>query len=148
MTEHAKPAAPIPALEICSGAGYGPHSTWIARRLAGARSRLVDRGLYKYDTELAELAARDAPQTLNFARDVLRLLPTMASEPAVARDSDGLILFEWVGSNARTFSLRIGADGMLVYNGRLGARRRISGAEPLGLDLSPIIRQAIQQVGA
>jgi hypothetical protein len=37
---------------------------------------------------------------------------------------------------------------MLVYAGRLGPRRRISGAEPLGDELPGAIRQAILQVTA
>jgi hypothetical protein len=35
---------------------------------------------------------------------------------------------------------------MVVYTARLGLRRRVSGAEPLAETLSPMIREAIQQV--
>jgi hypothetical protein len=87
-------------------------------------------------------------RVLKYARDFLRVLPSTLPEPMVARGDDGGLVFEWTGENARVLRVRLGSDGMLVYAGRLGARRRISGAEPLGDELPVLIRQAILQVAA
>jgi len=139
--------------------GIGSQATRVARQLAGVRNRLTSKALFRADAELAGFAQAadpdpwraDAPVpelVLKYARDFLRVLPSTLPEPLVTRDDDGALAFEWVGANARMVRVRLGADGMLVYSGRLGVRRRISGAEPLGDELPPMIRQTIQQVTA
>jgi hypothetical protein len=139
--------------------GMGAHALRVSRRLAGARSRLAGKALFRFDAELASFVQAadpdpwraDAPLpelVLRHARDFLRVLPATVPEPVVTREEDGALAFEWAGANARQLRVRIGADGMLVYAGRLGVRRRISGAEPLGDELPALIRQAIQQVAA
>jgi len=139
--------------------GIGSQATRLARQLAGVRNRLTSKALFRIDAELAGFSQAadpdpwraDAPVpavVLQYARDFLRVLPSTLPEPLVSRDDDGMLAFEWVGANARMAKVRLGADGMLVYTARLGARRRISGAEPLGDELPPLIRQAIQQVTA
>ncbi len=137
--------------------GVGGHALRVTRQLAGARRRLTDKALFRFDVELSGFSkaaepdpwSADAPLpelVLRHARDFLRVLPGTLPEPLVVRDDDGALAFEWAGENARSLKVRVGADGMLVYSGRLGLRRRISGAEPLGDDLPAMIRQAIQQV--
>ena len=137
--------------------GVGSHALGVSRRLAGARTRLTSKALFRFDAELAGFAQAadpdpwraDAPLpelVLRHARDFLRVLPGTLPEPLVTRDDDGALAFEWSGENARALKVRVGVDGMLVYSGRLGVRRRISGAEPLGDELPRIIREAIQQV--
>ena len=137
--------------------GVGGQALRVTRQLAGARRRLTDKALFRFDVELSGFShaadpdpwQADAPLpelVLRHARDFLRVLPGTLPEPLVVRDDDGALAFEWSGENARLLRVRVGADGMLVYSGRLGPRRRISGAEPLGDDLPVLIRQAIQQV--
>ncbi len=137
--------------------GVGGRALRVTRQLVGARRRLTDKALFRFDVELSGFSHAadpdpwrgDAPLpelVLRHARDFLRVLPGTLPEPLVVRDDDGALAFEWAGENARSLRVRIGADGMLVYSGRLGLRRRISGAEPLGDDLPVLIRQAIQQV--
>ncbi len=137
--------------------GVGGRALRVTRQLAGARRRLTDKALFRSDVELSGFSKAaepdpwpaDAPLpelVLRHARDFLRVLPGTLPEPLVVRDDDGALAFEWAGENARSLKVRVGADGMLVYSGRLGLRRRISGAEPLGDDLPVIIRQAIQEV--
>lgn len=140
--------------------GVGAQAMRVSRRIAGVRNRLTSsKALFRFDTELTSFlqaadpdpwrADRPLPEVvLDYARDFLRVLPTTLPEPGVSRDHDGALVFEWVGANARMVRVRLGADGMLVYTARLGVRRRISGAEPLGDELPPLIRQAIQQVAA
>ena len=137
--------------------GVGTRALQVSRQLAGARTRLSSKALFRFDVELAGFAEAADPGAwradeplpevvLAHARDFLRLLPGTLPEPRVSRDDEGRLAFEWLGENARSLTVRLGADAMLVYTGRLGARRRISGAEPLGDELPVIIRQAIQQV--
>jgi hypothetical protein len=83
--------------------------------------------------------------TLQHGRQFLRLLPASLPVPQVSRDGDDL-WFEWVGDGARMVSVLIGSDGVMRYSGRLGARRRISGDEPLEGELPPLLREAIEQV--
>lgn len=150
------------SLALCATAlGVGGRALRLSRRLAGARTRLTSKALFRFDAELAGFAEAvdpdpwlqepDGPvpeRVLKYARDFLRVLPSTLPEPMVARGDDGGLVFEWTGENARVLRVRLGADGMLVYAGRLGVRRRISGAEPLGDELPVLIRQAILQVAA
>jgi hypothetical protein len=150
------------SLALCATTlGVGGRALRLSRRLAGARSRLTSKALFRFDTELAGFAEAvdpdpwleepDSPvpeRVLKYARDFLRVLPSTLPEPMVTRGDDGGLVFEWAGENARVLRVRLGIDGMLVYTGRLGARRRISGAEPLGDELPVLIRQAILQVAA
>jgi len=142
--------------------GVGVESLWLNRQLAGARARLGARNLFKLDAQLAGFSAapntREADvwqswigtpvplQVLHYAREFVRLLPISVDVPVVQASSDGLLSFEWSGSNARKLSVTVTADGMLVYSGRLGPRRRVSGAEPLSTDLPAMIRQSLQDV--
>ncbi|MFZ4758964.1 MAG: hypothetical protein ACOYLX_12435 [Burkholderiaceae bacterium] len=137
--------------------GVGSRALRVTRQVAGARKRLTSLALFRFDVELSGFAqaadpnpwAADAPLpelVLRHARDFLRVLPGTLPEPTVTRDDDGTLAFQWAGENARSLKIRLGADGMLVYSGRLGQRRRISGAEPLGDELPALIRHAIQQV--
>lgn len=82
---------------------------------------------------------------LRHARAFLKALGTLP-DPSVCRDPDGGLAFEWVEGDERCLRVRIDADGMLVYSGRLGERRRVSGAEPVGAEVPRIIREAIRQV--
>lgn len=144
------------ALPVLTGTlGTGSHAMRIARQVARARARLANRALYKFDSELAQLdkdpidasgalLGRRVPgAVVHLAREFLRQLPATAPAPAMVTNTDGALSFQWTGFNARTFSISVSADGMLVYSGRLGSRRRISGAEPMTDDLPPIIREAI-----
>ncbi|MFM1991922.1 MAG: hypothetical protein RJA99_4879 [Pseudomonadota bacterium] len=140
--------------------GVGQHALRLSRQIAGARKRLAAKALFRTDVELsgfAQAAGGDPwqaelplpEQVLREARDVLRLLPGTLPEPLVTRDDvDGGLVFEWAGDNARSLKVRIGGDGMLTYTARLGLRRRIAGAEPIGDALSPLLREAIQQVAS
>lgn len=87
-------------------------------------------------------------QVLRFASTFLSALPGTVPEPLICRDDDGMLAFEWVGTDARMLRVRLSPDGMLLYAGRLGARRRVSGAEPIGDVLPPLIRHAILQVAS
>lgn len=137
--------------------GVGQHALRVSRQLAGARKRLSSKALFRTDVELSGFAqaaggdpwCADAPlpeRMLSDARDFLRLLPGTLPEPLVSREDDGALAFEWLGDNERSLKVRLSSDGMLVYTARLGQRHRVSGAEPLGESLSPMIREAIQLV--
>jgi hypothetical protein len=140
-----------------SALGVGRHAMRLSRQIAGARKRLDSKALFRTDVELAGFAhatgldpwRHELPlpeRVLRHARDFLRLLPGTLPEPVVTRDDDGRLMFAWQGDNARSLKVLIDRDGMLVYTARLGQRRRLSGAEPLGDALSPLIREAIQRV--
>ena len=137
--------------------GVGQYALRVSRQLAGARNRLAAKALFRTDVALSSFAQTvgadpwqaDAPlpePVLRHARDFLRMLPGTLPEPRVTRDDDGGLMFEWTGDAARSLRVRIGADAMIVYTARLGQRRRMSGAEPLGEALSPMIREAIRLV--
>jgi len=139
--------------------GVGSDSLRMSRQAAGARARLIEAGLHKLDTALGEFAwaaertiferwsgSPVALQLIHYAREFARLLPVSVAVPAPTADDQGLLAFEWTGSNARRLVVTIAEDGMLVYQGRLGPRRRISGAEPLSGDLPAPIRQALYDV--
>lgn len=139
--------------------GVGDHALRMSRKMAGARARLTEKALHKADTELAELAQATGtglfeawsgpPVPLRLvchAREFLRLLPVSAPVPRAVADDQGLLSFEWTGSNARRLVVMVSEDGMLVYSGRLGPRRRISGAEPLSDELPHTIRQSLRDV--
>lgn len=138
--------------------GVGQHAVRLSRQIAGARKRLAGKALFRTDVALSGFAQAagdpwqaDLPlpeQVLRQARDVLRVLPGTLPEPVVTRDDDGSLVFEWVGDATRVLKIRICGDGMIVYTARLGARRRVSGAEPIGGTLSPLLLEAIQQVSA
>ncbi len=158
--------APRKVLPIGTGTlAVGSYSLRITRQLARARSKIGNRGLYRIAAELDDIAvprveisaeglrprsmSRQVPgEVVHFARDLMRLLPNSAPAPALVTDSDGALSFEWTGFNERVLSISVSPDGMLVYRGRLGSRRRISGAEPLAVDLPPIIRHALLEVRA
>ena len=152
---------PRALLNVASTVAHGVHSERLSRQLAGARSRLHNRGLFKLDSDLDDLASGPDPRSLesllrrpvpapvlHYAREVLRQLPHSAPDPNLQRHGDGELSLQWTGSNARNLSIRVTPDGMLVYTGRLGVRRRISGAEPLSDDLPLVIRQAIKEISA
>ena len=137
--------------------GVGQYALRVSRQLAGARNRLAANALFRNDVALTGFAQAigtepwhaDAPlpeAVLCHARDFLRLLPSTLPEPQVTRAEDGGLIFEWTGEAHRWLKVGIDIDGMIVYTARLGLRRRVSGAEPLGESLSPMIREAIQQV--
>jgi len=137
--------------------GVGQYALRVSRQLAGARDRLAAKALFRNDVALTGFAQAigtdpwhaEAPLpegVLRHARDFLRLLPSTLPEPRVTRAEDGGLIFEWTGDAHRWLKIGINIDGMVVYTARLGLRRRVSGAEPLGESLSPMIREAIQQV--
>ena len=137
--------------------GVGQYALRVSRQLAGARNRLAAKALFRSDVALSGFAQAigtdpwhaDAPLpevVLRHARDFLRMLPSTLPEPLVTRADDGGLIFEWTGEAHRSLKVGINLDGMIVYTARLGLRRRVSGAEPLGEALSPMIREAIQQV--
>ena len=139
--------------------GIGSDSLRMSRQAAGARARLVEQGLHKLDTALGEFAWAAERTLLEYwsgrplalrlvhhAREFARLLPASVVVPAPTADDNGLLDFEWTGPNARRLVVTIAEDGMLVYNGQLGPRRRISGAEPLSGRLPAPIRQALHDV--
>jgi hypothetical protein len=84
-------------------------------------------------------------ETLRYGRAFLQLLGGSLPVPQVSRDDTDLS-FEWVGPGARMVSVRIGPDGVMRYGGRLGARRRFSGVDPIEGGLPPLLLQAIEQV--
>jgi hypothetical protein len=152
---------PRALLQVAGTVAHGAHSVRLSRQLAGARTKLTNRALFKFDAELGDIASRPdaldlasilmrpvpAP-VVHFARELLRQLPPSAPDPKLVRDNEGSLSFQWFGSNERSLTIRVNPDGMLIYSGRLGMRRRISGAEPLTDDLPQVIRQAIKEISA
>ncbi|HMM50288.1 MAG: hypothetical protein DWB43_09960 [Lautropia sp.] len=147
------------AVPAAGAIGVGSDSLRMSRQAAGARARLVEKGLHELDTALGEFAwaaertlferwsgSPVALRLIHYAREFARLLPVTVAVPAPTADDQGLLAFEWTGSNARRLIVTIAEDGMLVYSGRLGPRRRISGAEPLAGHLPAPIRQALYDV--
>ncbi len=136
----------------------GTYSTQATKQVARARAKLRNRGLYKFAAELDGLAAPVSParplqrpvpgEVVRFARELLCMLPGDAPAPMLIADPQGDLTFQWSGANERALSIQVSPDGMLVYRGRLGTRRRVSGAEPIANDLPAIIRQALMQVRA
>jgi hypothetical protein len=143
--------------------GFGPGGAGAPRtgplrgRLAALRDRLgagadlgMPRRLEGYAQAFERATPPDAPlseQVLVEAQAFRRLLPSTLPEPQVRRDDHGALAFEWTARETCYLRVSVEGDGMLVYTGRLGAKRRISGAEPLGRDLPVMIRQAILQLG-
>lgn len=137
--------------------GAGTRGFRLSRPLPGAGRRSAGKAVFRPDQLLSGfLQAADADpwhcdrpvpeQVLRYASDFLGALPSTVPEPLICRDDDGMLAFEWVGADARMLRVRLSPDGMLLYTGRLGVRRRISGAEPIGDVLPPLIRHAILQV--
>lgn len=139
--------------------GVGERSLQLSRQVAAARTKLGNRGLSRVDADLAALAwitgrsvfehriGTALPlRVLHYAREFVRLLPVSAPVPAPTVTDNGMLSFEWCGENARYLAVAVSEDGMLVYSGRLGQRRRISGAEPLSGELPATIRQSLQDV--
>ncbi|MCL4182305.1 MAG: hypothetical protein KJ011_02540 [Burkholderiaceae bacterium] len=146
-------------LPTAGAIGVGERSLQLSRLVAGARTKLGNRGLSRLDADLAALAwitersvfehriGTALPlRVLHYAREFVRLLPVSAPVPSPMVTDDGLLSFEWRGENTRYLAVMVSEDGMLVYNGRLGQRRRISGAEPLSGELPAPIRQSLQDV--
>jgi len=137
--------------------GVGSRGFRLSRAQPGGGRRPGGKAVFRPDALLSGFvqateadpwrAERPVPeQVLRHASDFLRALPSTVPEPMICRDDDGMLVFEWVGADARTLRVRLSPDGMLLYSGRLGARRRVSGAEPIGDVLPPLIRHAILQV--
>jgi len=148
--------APSPVSAVI---GVGERSLQTTRKVAAVRTRLADRGLSKADADLAGLARAvgqtslsswlDVPVPLRVpyhAREFVRLLPISAPIPTPTVSEHGPLSFTWSGANARHLIVTVSEDGMLVYSGRLGPRRRISGAEPLSGELPAPIRQSLNDV--
>lgn len=148
--------APSP---VSAAIGVGERSLQTTRKVAGARTRLADRGLSKADADLAGLAWAVGQTSLSgwlgvpiplrvlyHAREFVRLLPISAPIPTPTASDHGPLSFTWSGANGRHLIVTVSEDGMLVYSGRLGPRRRISGAEPLNGELPAPIRQALNDV--
>lgn len=138
--------------------GVGSRGFRLSRALPGAGRRSGGgKAVFRPDTLLSGFVqATDADpwrserpvpeQVLRYASEFLTALPSTVPEPMICRDDDGMLAFEWVGADQRMLRVRLSPDGMLLYTGRLGARRRVSGAEPIGDVLPPLIRHAILQV--
>ncbi|HLS54467.1 MAG TPA: hypothetical protein VK052_00240 [Zeimonas sp.] len=83
---------------------------------------------------------------IHHARAFVRMLPAGAPVPVPTTDDNGQLSFQWTGAHARHLLVVVSEDGMLVYSGRLGPRRRINGAEPLSGELPAPIRQSLYDV--
>jgi hypothetical protein len=83
---------------------------------------------------------------IHHAREFVRMLPAGAPVPVPTTDDNGQLSFQWTGAHARHLLVVVSEDGMLVYSGRLGPRRRINGAEPLCDELPAPIRQSLRDV--
>ena len=86
--------------------------------------------------------------TLQHAHRFLTQLPTWLPMPETRRQGHGQVALEWSGHDACRFSVVIGTDGMLIYSARLGPKGRLDGAEPIGNQLSPIVKHVIRQLQA
>jgi hypothetical protein len=146
-------------LPTAGAVGVGERSLHLSRQVAAARTKLGDRGLSRFDADLAGLAwiiernvfehriGTALPlRVLHHAREFVRLLPVSTPVPSPTVNDEGMLSFEWQGENARYLAVMVSEDGMLVYSGRLGQRRRISGAEPLSGELPVTIRQSLHDV--
>jgi hypothetical protein len=140
-----------------AGAGAGAQAARLSRPLPAFGRRSQGRAVFRPDALLSGFVqAADADpwhherpvpeQVLRYASEFLAALPSTVPEPLICRDDEGMLAFEWVGGDGRMLRVRLSPDGMLLYAGRLGARRRVSGAEPIGDVLPPLIRHAILQV--
>jgi len=85
-------------------------------------------------------------ELIHHARKFVRMLPAGAPVPAPTTDDNGQLAFQWTGDHPRQLRVVVSEDGMLVYSGRLGPRRRINGAEPLSDELPAPIRQSLRDV--
>ena len=158
-----EPGDSAPPFAPSAGQG-GPFRTLFrsGRAPVVLRTRPSDASPWLFDalrTDYRRLGRDAVPRTdqpvpesvLRHAREFLKALGTLP-DPAVCRDADGGLVFEWVQSQvpphspARCLRVRIDADGMLVYAGRLGDRHRVNGAEPVGAEMPRLIREAIRMV--
>ena len=99
--------------------------------------------------EYLPLGIAGLPQaTLQHAHRFLTQLPTWLPMPETRRQGYGQVALEWSGPDACRFSVVIGTDGMLIYSARLGPKGRLDGAEPIGNQLSPIVKHVIRQLQA
>ncbi len=130
------PLKPFPLANVAGGAGLG-----LPGQAMSAQETLMIREQYK-PLGIAGLP----PATLQHAHRFLTLLPTWLPMPDTRRHGQGQVALEWIGHDARRFSVLIGQDGMLIYSARLGPRGRLDGAEPIGNQLSPIVTHVIRQM--
>jgi hypothetical protein len=132
------PLRPFPLVHSAGGTGMGS-----ASQALSAQETLMLREQY------LPLGIAGLPQaTLQNAHRFLTQLPTWLPMPETRRQGHGQVVLEWTGAAARRFSVVIGADGMLIYSARLGARGRLDGAEPISNRLSPIVKYVIRQLQA
>jgi hypothetical protein len=150
-------AVPKGLAQTSTALGAGAQGSRLQRPLPAFGRRSQGRAVFRSDARLSGFAqAVDADpwrheqpvpeQVLRYASEFLSALPATVPEPLICRDDDGMLAFEWAGAGGRTLRVRLSPDGMLLYAGRLGTRRRVSGAEPIGDVLPPLIRHAILQV--
>ncbi len=130
------PLKPFPLAHVAGGLSVGASS-----QVLSAQETLMMREQH------IPLGIAGLPQaTLQNAHRFLTLLPTWLPMPETRRHGQGQVALEWSASDARHLSVLIGADGMLIYSARLGAKGRLDGAEPISGQLSPIVTHVLRQL--
>jgi hypothetical protein len=94
-----------------------------------------------------EGSARVEPSTYVYASQFIQLLPSTASLPDIAADTDGEILFEWDRGRRRIFSVSVGRDGTLTFAGLFG-HTKIHGTEHLREVLSVVISDYLARLSS
>jgi len=86
-----------------------------------------------------------AETTLQFAMQLLALLPSRIPQPEIYPEPDGEIAFEWDNGRRRVFSISVGRDGTLTYAGLMGGNR-MNGIDYLTNRLPVAIRAGLESV--
>lgn len=79
------------------------------------------------------------PDSFLMAVRLFHSLPRMLPLPDVSVDPDGEVAFEWYVEPRRSFSVSVGADGVLTYAGLFGSAK-VHGTEHLVDELPETIR--------
>jgi hypothetical protein len=93
----------------------------------GARASMVFNDL----NALAKESAIDVKEsaTMLLAQQFLLAMPSSMPAPELALDSDGDVVFDWVGSGGRMLTVALRGDGTLSYAGRLSLGDREHGTK-------------------
>ncbi len=89
--------------------------------------RIVEESPHDSGGGFARVEVETAMAAIQFAS----LLPWSLPTPEVAPDADGEILFDWLGSSGKIFSVSVDKTGRIAYAGRFGDRSKVHGIEQL-----------------
>lgn len=116
------------------------------RVVASARPSGAINDLYALAAE--EGVSLDRSPVFQMAKQFLLALPIDVTSPELAIDSDGEVVFDWVGRAGELFTASLRADGRLSYAARFSALNKDHGTKVFSGELPPRVAQLIREVTA